>query len=372
MSRIAARTRSRTRFPPRVLLALFLFLAGVWLPRSALATDFLLGDTVRAGIYIDPPVTIEESYGGYSGLGVDLWEIIAKRMRVNTEYVVFDKFNDMLQSCADGKIDIVIHTVGVSSRRASSLWYSFPWHMTSARIMTRESGTSSFWDEFQRFHHFRAYAIFGIIFVVMVLSMTHLRRKLEKDFPPDWLTGITLCMRDLVKALRSGKLNQTQLGWFGCLLSVLWMIFGVTASAYFTSSIASAMSSSTIQRRDPATLAQLTGQRIAVETGDANQQLLDELGMTTLHFDSLDKCVAALLAGEVDAVVNTGSSLEWYDRAHPELPVRVVGDSFNPMPCGFATSRDNVAFMDRVSVELIWLYETGKIEELRSRYLSGR
>ncbi|MCD8140446.1 MAG: transporter substrate-binding domain-containing protein [Planctomycetaceae bacterium] len=347
-------------------------LAGVWVPRSAPATDFLLGDTVRAGIYVDPPVTISESYGGYSGLGVELWEIVAKRMRLNTEYVVFDTFNDMLQACGNGDIDIVIHIVGVSSKRASYLWYSFPWHMTSARIMTLESKTSSFWDEFQRFHHFRAYTIFGIIFTVMVVAMTLLRRKLEKDFPPDWKTGITLCMRDVVKALRSGKLNQTQLGWFGCLLSVLWMIFGVTASAYFTSSIASAMSSSTIQRRDLTGLAQLTGKTIAVVTGDANQQLLDDLGMRTVHYDTLDTCVQALLAGEVDAVVNTGSSLEWYDRAHPELPIRVVGDSFNPMPCGFATSRENVAFMDKVSVELIWLYETGKIEELRSRYISGR
>ncbi|MCD7896901.1 MAG: hypothetical protein LUG50_09545 [Planctomycetaceae bacterium] len=50
----------------------------------------------------------------------------------------------------------------------------------------------------------------------------------------------------------------------------------------------------------------------------------------------------------------------------------MVGEKFFARPCGFATSRHNVDFMDRVSAELIWLYETGKIEEIRSRYLSGR
>ncbi|MCD8351197.1 MAG: transporter substrate-binding domain-containing protein [Planctomycetaceae bacterium] len=372
MTRMAVPTRSRSAVLPRIFLAAFISLAVVWLPRSALAIDFMLGDTVRVGIYVDPPVTIEENYGGYSGLGVELWEIIAKRMRVNTEYVVFTTFNDMLDACGSGKVDIVVHTVGVNSRRASYLWYSFPWHMAAARIMTLEQTSSSFWDEFQRFHHFRAYAIFGIIFVVMVTFMTLLRRKLEKEFPPDWKTGVTLCMRDVLKALRSGQLNQSRMGWFGCLLSVVWMIFGVTASAYFTSSIASAMTSSTLQRRELTGLAQLSGKRIGVSVGDANQQSLDDLGMTTVHYHGLEASIKALLAGEVDAVVNTGSSLEWYDRAHPELPVQVVGESFFAMPCGFVTARENVSFMDKVSVELIWLFETGKIEDLRSRYISGR
>lgn len=178
-------------------------------------------------------------------------------------------------------------------------------------------------------------------------------------------------MLDVVKALRSGKLNQSKMGWLGCLLSVVWMIFGVTVSAYFTSSMASAMTSSTLHRQELTSVSQLAGRRVGVMTGDSSQMLLDELGMNTTHYLGIPNAIRGLLAGEVEAVVTTAAALDWHDRQRPDLPLQVVGEPFFAKPSGFATSRKNVDFMDRVSVELIWLYETGKIEELRSRYVSG-
>lgn len=154
-------------------------------PGTAASVDFQPGAAIRAGIYVDPPITIQEEYGGHSGLAVELWEIVAKRMQVRTEYVVFDKFPEMLAATAEGDIDIAVHALGVNAKRASSLWYSFPWHLSAARIMTLEQQSGSFWAEFRRFRHFRTYGVFGLIFVVMVAAMTLLRRRLEKDFPRD-------------------------------------------------------------------------------------------------------------------------------------------------------------------------------------------
>ncbi|MCC8108900.1 MAG: transporter substrate-binding domain-containing protein [Planctomycetes bacterium] len=342
------------------------------LSAQAPAGDYQPGSRVRAGIYVDPPVTIAEEYGGYSGMAVELWDIVAKRLDLHTEYVVFDRFPDMLEACRNGDIDIAVHTLAVNSRRASYLWYSFPWHLATSRIMVREQQRSTFWAEFQRFRHFRAYAIFLVVFTAMVISMTVLRRRLEKDFPADWKTGITLSMLDVIKALRSGKLNQTKMGWLGCLLSVLWMIFGVTASAYLTSSVATAMTGSNLKRHELTSVSQLPGKRIGVLTGDSTQVALDDLGLDTVHFLGVRNGIQGLLDGKVEALVTNADALQWYDQRHPEWPVEVVGEKFFARPCGFATSRHNVDFMDRVSVELIWLYETGKIEEIRSRYLSGR
>ncbi|MCC8164937.1 MAG: transporter substrate-binding domain-containing protein, partial [Planctomycetes bacterium] len=284
---------------PEVLV--FIFVAAGFaqlLAATAAGGDYAPGSRVRAGIYVDPPVTIAEEYGGYSGMAVELWDIVAKRLDLHTEYVVFDRFPDLLEACRTGEIDIAVHTLAVNSKRASYLWYSFPWHLATSRIMVREQQRSTFWAEFQRFRHFRAYGIFLAVFTAMVIAMTILRRRLEKDFPEDWKTGITLSMLDVIKALRSGKLNQTKMGWLGCLISVVWMIFGVTASAYLTSSIATAMTGSNLKRHELTSVSQLPGKRIGVLTGDSTQAALDDLGLDTVHYLGVRNGIQGLLDRE--------------------------------------------------------------------------
>ncbi len=254
-----------------------LLIALVWfaaVPCGSAANPLETG-VVRAGVFVSPLFVIEESYGGYGGLAVDLWETVARGISLRTEYVPYPSVRDLLLATEQGEVDIAVLTIAVTYDRANRLRFSFPWFDSGLRLMVNKESTSTFWSEMSRFQHFRVYLVFFLIFTVMALSMTFLRRRLDPKFPGDWKTGFTKSLLDVVASVKSGRLDQSYLGWIGSLISVGWMVFGVAAAAYITSSITSAMTTVSLSKGGINTLAELTDKRVGVLTGSISEEFLE-------------------------------------------------------------------------------------------------
>src|SRR5690606_11311364 len=77
--------------------------------------------------------------------------------------------------------------------------------------------------------------------------------------------------------------------------------------------------------------------------------------------------IAAVISGEVAAVLGDAPVLEYYAHSNKQLPLSVVGAIFEPDKYGFGLPHGS-DLTRALTVELIGAHEGGRIEEIRQKY----
>ena len=98
----------RNLFAALVLLPLFL----------AAAPVFAAGEEarrVKVGLHAGAPFVTDLGSGKYSGLAFNLWEMVAARLEVQSEYFLYHSLKQLLEDAQSGEIDIVVESVVTSS-----------------------------------------------------------------------------------------------------------------------------------------------------------------------------------------------------------------------------------------------------------------
>ncbi len=325
--------------------------------------------TIKVGVYINPPFVMADKNGSYYGLAVDLWELTGERLGLESRYIPYPSFKELLKAARDGKVDIIIGNINATYERTQTLKFSFPWYDTGLRVMIKGSLKTSVWEELKRSGQLTTYCWIALFLVVLAIGQTLLRRRMDHEFPKTWREGLTFSLYELILAARLGTMQRNFLGWFGYVLLTAWMIFGVGMVAYVVSSITNAMTISSFRAESVHSLTYLPGQRVGVLTGSVSEDYLRKLKISTIGFDSFTQAVDALEKSQLEAIVDDAPELEYWVHSHPLAQLDVVGPLFYPGKYAFATNKQHAAFMDGVSAELIRLHELGMIDVLRSKYL---
>jgi len=100
------------------------------------------------------------------------------------------------------------------------------------------------------------------------------------------------------------------------------------------------------------------------------EDYVQNLGIQTRNYDSLDASIQGLIAGEVDALVGDAPVLEYFAHSQPGQPVRLVGAVFHPDKYGFGFPLQS-ELLRPVTLELLGLHERGDIHKLRMKYFGN-
>lgn len=325
---------------------------------------------LRAGIYLYPPFVMERAGGGYNGMAIELWEEITDALDLHNDYVLYDDIADLVQDTVDGKIDVIAMDLSATHERAKVLKFSYPWYDAGLRIMVNLESGGSLWASLTRYRHLRVYLLFFLVFIVLTAILFFMRRRHDPEFSEDWREGLSQSFLNIVESALDGKMEQRHLGWKGNVFFIAWLLFGIAAVSYITSTMTSAMTGTRLNW-DVQQPSDLPGKRIGVLHGSIGEEFVRSLNETPVSFAHLDDAVDALLKEDIDAIVSGAPFLEYHAHRNPQLPVAVVGDLFHPDKYCFASAYGNAELMDRVSVELIRLREAKRIEELKDKYFTG-
>lgn len=326
---------------------------------------------IKAGVYISPPFVMDNGGGSFYGMAIDLWETIEQHLNLRTEYIQFHVFEELVKAAETGKVDIAITNITVTYERARYLKFSYPWYDSGMRIMVKNDTKGSVFDEMKRNGQLQSYGWLFLLLVSLTVVLTFIRRRLDSDFPKKWIEGLTFCFYDLLVAAKSGRINHKYLGWFGYILSSVWMIFGVALVAYVTSTVTSSMTTLSLTR-EINSVHDLDGRKVAVLKGSVAQQYLGKMSLGSVSFNEIDDAAQALLSGQVQAVVADAPVLEYWVNTHPEMNLDVVGELFHKDKYAFASSKKQKDLMDSISVELIRLYEQEKIRMIKEMYFGSQ
>lgn len=334
------------------------------------AQDVITLQKIKTGVYINPPFVMKDSLGYYTGMAIDLWELLEDEMGFVAEYIEYPTWRSMMEAVTTGEIDAAVSNISVTYERAKQVKFSFPWFDSGLRIMIKSSGQGTIWSELKRSGHLQAYLWIVAIIVLLTTVLTFIYRRRERTFPRNWLDGFTESLYRLVIALKTGVVNNKNYNWMGKILAVTWMLSGVGLVAYVTSSITSSMTAVALTS-DIHSLADLPGKRVGVLNATIAEEYMLNRGIPTIGYENIEEATQALIADEIDAIVRDAPILEYWCFTNPQYKMKVVGNIFHSDKYAFAANKRNSIQMDSISVKLIKLFENEKVSTLKNNYFGN-
>jgi polar amino acid transport system substrate-binding protein len=91
---------------------------------------------LRVATRVVPPMVIEDK-GALRGFSIDLWNSISSRLNRETEYLVMSDVGELLDAVGDGRADLGIAAISITSERESRFDFSQPILNAGLQILVR-------------------------------------------------------------------------------------------------------------------------------------------------------------------------------------------------------------------------------------------
>lgn len=326
--------------------------------------------SLTVGVHVSPPFVMADGDGGYTGMAIDLWELVAGQLGLSFTYVELDAFGALIDAAQAGEIDIGVTNLSVTRERATRVSFTHPWFDAGMGTMVSENHTTGFSDLIMGLHksgYLRSYAWIVSIIILATVFLTLLDRRLDKDFPKRWRDGIAESFYAVMSMATSGRANRKNyFGWVGRIFQGLSLIFGLAVLVYTMSSITSVMTTLSIDNQINI-VADLSDRPIGVFVESTAEEFAQTSGFSSRPYANTEEAASALERGEIDAIIGDAPVLKYFVHTNPDREVKMVGAIFEPEKYAFALPLDS-ELTHKLTVEIIGLQEQGTVEEIRKSY----
>ncbi|MBU0655195.1 MAG: transporter substrate-binding domain-containing protein [Gammaproteobacteria bacterium] len=358
-----------------------ILLLGLFLPLSASAQE-----TLKIGIkpsepwvMYDPAQPVAERQP--TGFSIGLWQALAEKLGVKTEWVYFDTTKELVDAAAVAKIDAGIAAITVTAQREQQVDFSNSMYELGLQIMVA--------PEFQKSNPFivmlgelgRLFSWQTLLaFIVMLFVTANLRLwadrngSLQPNFPLGYVAGIREALWWGLTMLLTWETPHSR--GLARSIDLMWHLIGLILLSILTAVVTSALTaqavSGTIRSEKD-----LPGKRVVAVATDAPRLWLEQSGIAVTPVDTIEEGIARVRKGEADALVHDGPRLKYLaSQINQEAGQRVlsiVPASFNPQSYGIVFP-DGSLLREQANRALLQLRESqqGKTslhEELRAKWI---
>lgn len=357
-----------------VVLAGQLFLTPRAFAQDSQSTSTEETVTAKAGVYVSPPFVMRTD-DGYSGMAIELWEMLAERRGIETEYVEYPTVRELVAAVGTSKVDVAVTNLTITERRAETIDFTHPWFDAGLQIMISEaprSGFSNLLGGLADSGHLRVFGWIAGIILAGTLLLTLFDRRFDPNFPSRWRDGIAESFYTVMSVAVSGKppSRARLFGWIGRLWSALWLVCGIAVLAYVTSSVTTVMTTLALTDRING-VSDLPGKKIGVLEGGTGEEYAQVNGLSAIAYANIDAAVEAVVNGDIAAIVADAPVLDYYAYTRPQHDVTVVGEIFEPDKYGFGIGQHST-LRRPLTVALLGVEHEGLIEELRTQYFGAQ
>jgi polar amino acid transport system substrate-binding protein len=327
---------------------------------------------VRVAVVVLPPLVMEQN-GSLSGFSIELWEAIAKRLKVETSYQVLPD-GSALEKAMRSKTADLTPTIFVTSARDADFEFSYPILDAGLRIMVRETGetmeTPTPLKDMLRLLFSRTTLEWFGVALLLALIPAHLVWLLERRrqngvvsnrnyFPGIFEASFWVLSTLTLQA--EGMPRQ----WAARAFSILWMFAGVVFVASYTARLTTTLTVERIRGsiEGPGDLA---GKPVATLATSIAADYLREQKAQVKEFAS-DEMFKALLDKKVDAVVAPSPLLAYYAAHEGKGRVKLVGPLFNSMPVAIELQLES-PLRKKIDGALIALRENGTYQQIYNKW----
>ncbi len=324
-----------------------------------------------------PPLVVERE-GSVSGFSIELWNEIASRLGVRSQYQIAPDIGSLLATVRGAKADVGVGAISVTSVREAEFDFSQPIMSAGLQIMVRgqgkESGSNPLSDLFSLLFSWTSLAWLSIA-AMLILIPSHVVWLLERRHPEGiiptqrYIPGIYYALYWAAGTLATQAENAPK-NWLARMVAVLWMFTGVVFVALYTAQLAATLTVQQISGgiNGPEDLA---GKRVATTRGSTAATAVRGLQAQLVEVGNLREAYDALRKKDVDAVVFDSPVLLYYAANEGKGQVSMVGAPFRREDYGFLFARGN-PLRSEVNVVLLKLREDGTYTRIYDRWFGAK
>ncbi len=204
--------------------------------------------SVRVATRIVPPMVVDDQ-GRLTGFSIELWNAIAEKLKLATEYKVAPDVGVLLDEVRSGKADLGIAAISITAERDREFDFSQPILEAGLQILVRGNGAAGPENpllEFLRLLSSPTIALWLGIALLLIIVPAHIVWLFERRHPqgivPDrrYFPGIFHAMWWAAGTLAT-QAEQMPRHWFARVLAILWMFVGVVFVAYYTAQLTASL-----------------------------------------------------------------------------------------------------------------------------------
>jgi polar amino acid transport system substrate-binding protein len=346
-------------------------------PPPALAQD-RGAQKLRVVTRVLPPLVVEQPGGLLSGFSIELWEEIAKRLKLQASYQVAPNVGALLADVRAGKADVGVAAISITSAREAEFDFSQPILNAGLQIMVRgrgqEAGSNPLWDLLGLLFSPAILVWLGIALLLIIIPahiVWYIERRKEDGIIPteEYIPGIFYALYWAAATLAT-QAEQAPKHWLARIVTVLWMFIGVVFVAFYTAQLAATLTVQQIQGgiNGPD---DLPGKKVATTSGSTAAAAVRELRADVVEVAKIEDAYKALNEKQVDAVVFDSPVLLFYASRGGKGRVELVGASFRKEDYGIVFPR-NAALRKQVNVTLLSLREDGTYQRLYDKWFTNK
>lgn len=353
----------------RILLVLLALL-----PLTATAAELKpLPHSLTVAVSSFPPCVIRQADGTLSGFDIELWQAIAKELKVHSTFKLMPQ-DALLGSIAGGQAQVGMAGITIDAQREKTLDFSYGYLRSGLRILVLKHskpasliitvGHALFNREMLKV--LGLICIFLVIcgFILWVAERGHddIDAKFKKGFP-----DAIWCSLAIATTIGFGDIAPRR--WLGRLITIPIFLAGVVVLGVVISQVNSTLMvqklnlmASTINGPED-----LAGKRVATVRGTTSVTALAHLHAKVVAVDNITDAYAALADEGVDAVVYDNPNLLYYATHAGAGKVTVVGPIFDEQDYGIAMV-DGSPLREPINRALLKLRENGVYDQIHSKW----
>ncbi len=320
------------------------------------------------GTVISPPFVMRDAGGGWSGLAIDLWREVARRE--NLTYRLEEReLEPLLADVENGRIDVAVGPLLITAERARRIDLTSPFMHIALAVGTRpETGR---WPLLASLPRQLLWATLGLAGLLLVFAF--LVWLLERHRNPEHFGGAR--MRGLGDAIwwsastmsTVGYGDRTPVTFWGRMVGIVWMFSAILLVSGFIALVTSAVTVRQLQSQIRS-IADLARVRVGTVEASGSAEYLRDAGIASLPCESVGACLDALVAGEIDVVVEEWPVLNWEARHRYPGRIAIVPQPFTRGFIAFGLPRDS-ARRRSLDVTLLEVLDAPVWKEISRSYL---
>lgn len=321
--------------------------------------------------------------GQRTGYSYELWTSIAKEVGLSSRYDVAGSAKQMIQQVAEGKADIAVGALSITSEREKKVDFSQPFFESGLQVLVRKNpggATSILAALSNNLLNWQVAAGLGITFAIM-FGISHLVWRFEHPinedmWPRSYWRGIAESFWWTISMFLVGGVdNKGPIGMGGRIVATLWMFMSVIAVSLLTASLSAVLTVNSLPG-DIAGPADLYGRTVGTvfgstsETWLSNQTSPSGERITVRTYQDVKQCIDALKTGAIKAVVFDAPILQYHINNDKGDDLEFAGDIFERANYGFAVRR-NSPLREQINQAMLKLNEDGYVDQLKTKWFGS-
>ena len=328
---------------------------------------------LRVAAFLIPPFIMEQN-GTLTGFSVDLWNAIAARLKLKTNYEIMPDVGALEEAMRSERADLTL-SLFITSARDEAFDFSIPTLLAGLQVMVLDSGekaeTANPLSDLLRLLFSRTTAVWLGVALLIVLIPAHLIWLLDRRDPDGMLSNRNY-FPGIFEALYWGISSLTSQAqtmphqWAARVISNFWMFVGVVFVALYTAQLTATL---TVQQIRGAIEGpgDLPGKRVATVAHSTAADYLRAQHAQVEEFATTDQMFKALLDKKVDAVVTAAPLLLYYAAHEGKGRVKTVGPEINTAPAAIMVQLDS-PLRRKINLALIALRENGTYQQIYDKW----